>query len=70
MALVPTTTLHLRGGHFVRRPSMRVSTTCLITAALGATGSLGTLYDGPNEVLNRTYDFIIVGGTSSYPVNF
>ena len=45
---------------------MRVRTTCLITAALGATGSLGALYDGPSDVLDRTYDFIVVGGTSSH----
>ena len=45
---------------------MRVRTTCLITAALGATGSLGALYDGPSDVLDRTYDSIVVGGTSSH----
>lgn len=44
---------------------MRLGITCLITAAFGATQSFGALYDGPAEVLNSTYDFIVVGGMPS-----
>ncbi len=41
----------------------RLAITCLITAALGATQAFGALFDGPADILNRTYDYIVVGGT-------
>ncbi|KAI0720530.1 alcohol oxidase [Cerioporus squamosus] len=35
--------------------------TCLIAAALGTSQTLGAVFEGPAEVLNRNYDFIVVG---------
>ncbi|TFK91941.1 GMC oxidoreductase [Polyporus arcularius HHB13444] len=40
---------------------MRLAITGLITAALGATQAFGALFKGPAQVLNRTYDYIVVG---------
>ncbi|RPD62462.1 alcohol oxidase [Lentinus tigrinus ALCF2SS1-7] len=41
---------------------MKFRVTCpIVVLGLGGTRCLGALFDGPVEVLNRTYDFIIVG---------
>ena len=43
--------------------SMLCRNLLVILCALGIVQVLGVLYDGPKDILHRSYDVIIVGGT-------